>query len=306
VIREDGRTTRKFEPLNKLGEEEQAQVLQTANSEEFADLPPTQIVPILADKGIYIASESTFYRILRRERQLGHRQETRPAKERGKPEALEATGPNQIYSWDITYLPSTVKGLYFYLYLFLDIYSRKIVGWQIFEEESSDWASEILCEIAWREGIEPNRVTLHSDNGGPMKGMTMLAMMETLGVAASFSRPAVSNDNPYSESLFRTVKYRPHYPVRHFDTIDDARKWFEQVVNWYNLEHRHSGIRFVTPAQRHAGLDRLILKKRQHVLEKARQNNPERWSRNIRNCEPVQVVFLNPEKKTEQQMKKAA
>lgn len=292
----DGRERRKFEPRNKLSEEERRRVLETANSKEYAHLPPSQIVPILAEKGEYLASEATFYRVLRDAGQSGHRQSTKPPKSRRKPKALEATKPNQIYSWDITYLPSVIKGVYFYLYLFMDIYSRKIVGWQVFEAESGEWASEILCDIAHREGIRKSQVTLHADNGGPMKGASMLSMMQTLGIAPSFSRPAVSNDNPYSESLFRTVKYRPQYPKRAFTEIEDARKWVEQIVQWYNFEHRHSSIRFVTPAQRHAGLDKRILEHRRAVYEQARQNHPERWSRNIRNCEPVNVVYLNPEK----------
>lgn len=295
---EDKRIKRIFEPPNKLSEAERGKVLATANSKEFRDLPPSQIVPIMAERGEYIASESTFYRVLAQASQVTHRQESRAAAGRkSKPEALEATGPNQLYSWDITYLPSTVKGLFFYLYIFMDIYSRKIVGWQVFEEQSDEWASEILFDTARREGIRPNRVTLHSDNGGPMKGMAMLSMLETLGIAASFSRPAVSNDNPYSESLFRTIKYRPQYPKTPFDTVNEAREWVAKIVDWYNNELRHSGIRFVTPAQRHAGLDAGILRQRTAVYETAKQKHPERWSGNTRNWEPITEVHLNPDTK---------
>jgi len=172
--------------------------------------------------GEYIASESTFYRVLRDAKQLKHRQASRPATARHKPKALQATAPNQLYSWDITYLPTTIKGVFFYLYLFMDLYSRKIVGWQIYEQESSEWAAEILHDIAQREGIDRDQVALHSDNGGPMKGATMLATLQALGIMPSFSRPAVSNDNPYSESLFKTLKYRPEYPGKPFSSAYGA------------------------------------------------------------------------------------
>lgn len=308
-VTEDKRTTRIFEPVNKLTGEEYEDVLKTVNSKEFRDLPPGQIVPIMADRGEYIASESTFYRVMRNENQINHRGPGRVAKKRSKPQALAATRPNQIYSWDITYLPANIKGVFFYLYMFIDIYSRMIVGWQVFEGESSDWAADLLCDIARRERIEPKSVTLHSDNGAPMKGMAMLSMLETLGIEPSFSRPAVSNDNPYSESLFKTVKYRPQHPPRFFADINEARKWVDALVCWYNFEHRHSGIRFVTPAQRHTGLDVAILAKRKAVYEAAKNEHPERWSRSTRNCDPVNIVFLNPEKpisKTNQEMTKMA
>lgn len=295
-VKEDRRKTRIFEPVNKLTEEEYEDVLKTVNSVEFAHLPPSQIVPILAERGEYIASESTFYRVMRKEDQVNHREPSRVAKKRSKPEALSATRPNQIYSWDITYLPTSIKGAFFYLYMFIDIYSRKIVGWQVFEGESSDWAAELLCDIARRERIERKQVTLHSDNGAPMKGLSMLSMLETLEITPSFSRPAVSNDNPYSESLFKTVKYRPQHPPRFFANVNEARKWVEGIVRWYNFEHRHSGIRFVTPAQRHNGQDIEILRNRKAVYDAARRKHPERWSRQTRNCEPVNIVFLNPEK----------
>lgn len=296
-IEADRRKTRIYEPLNKLSKAEREKVLEVVNSKGFSDLPPSQIVPVLAERGEYLASESTIYRILREANQLGHRQESRVAKKRSKPKELAATKPNQLYSWDITYLPQAVRGMFFYLYIFMDIYSRKIVGWQVYEEQSSEWASEILCDIAYLEGIRPKQVTLHSDNGGPMKGATMLSMLQTLGIEPSFSRPAVSNDNPYSESLFRTIKYRPQYPKKPFEDINDAREWVGGIVNWYNFEHRHSGIRFVTPAQRHAGLDGAILSKRRAVYERARNQNPERWSQQTRNWTPITEVHLNPGKK---------
>ena len=293
---DDGRTNRVYEPQNKLSDAERERILAVANSVEFADLPPSQIVPILAERGEYIGSESTFYRVLRDAKQLKHRQACRPAAARNKPGSLQASAPNQLYSWDITYLPTAIRGVFFYLYLFMDIYSRKIIGWQVYEQENSEWAAQILHDIALREGIAPDQVTLHSDNGGPMKGATMLATLQTLGIMPSFSRPAVSNDNPYSESIFKTLKYRPEYPAQPFGDLAEARQWVAGFVDWYNFEHRHSAIQFVTPAQRHAGLDTAILTHRKAVYEAAKARHPERWSRETRNWKPVQVVYLNPDK----------
>ncbi len=305
----DARRTRSYVPANKLSDQEREQIIAVANSDEFAHLPPNQIVPQLADRGEYIASESTFYRALREAGQLQHRQASRPATTH-KPKPLEANAPNQVYSWDITYLQTTIRGIFLYLYLFMDIYSRKIVGWQVYEHESSEWAADILRDITQREGITSEQVTLHSDNGGPMKGASMLAAMQALGIVPSFSRPAVSNDNPYSESLFRTLKYRPEYPAQPFADVIEARQWVSGIVDWYNFEHRHSAIQFVTPAQRHAGLDTAILAQRHALYQAAKARHPERWSRQTRNWQPVQVVYLNPNKtdrkETRNTMAKAA
>ncbi|BBJ22783.1 hypothetical protein W01_07100 [Candidatus Nitrotoga sp. AM1P] len=223
-------------PKNKLSVLERERLLTVVNPEEFGSLPPSQIVPILADRGKYIASKSTRYRIMRAENQLRYRGAERPAQRRYKPRALCATAPNQLFSWDITYLPTPVKGIYFYLYLFMDIFSRKIVGWQIYDAGSSDLAGEVMRDICAREAIVPNQVVLHSDNGSPMKGATMLATLQALGVAPSFSRPAVSNDNPFSESLFKTLKYRPAYPCQAFENLLTARQWVSTFVQWYNYE----------------------------------------------------------------------
>ncbi len=292
---DDARRTRCHVPANKLSDQEREQIITVANRKEFAHLPPSQIVPQLADRGEYMASESTFYRVLRAAGQLKHRQASRAATVH-KPRPLEATAPNQVYSWDITYLKTTVRGIFLYLYLFMDIYSRKIVGWQVYEDESSEWAADILRDITQREAIGPEQITLHSDNGGPMKGANMLATLQALGIMPSFSRPAVSNDNPYSESLFKTLKYRPEYPAQPFADVTEARQCVSGFVAWYNFEHRHSAIQFVTPAQRHAGLDTAILAKRQALYQAAKARQPERWSQQTRNWQPVQVVYLNPNK----------
>jgi transposase InsO family protein len=202
------------EPPNKLSALEREAALALLNSEAFKDLPPSQIVPRLADQGHYIASESTLYRLLHLAGQTQHRRLERSPQKRSKPRALTATDPNQIYCWDITYLPTSVRGRYFYLYVFVDLFSRCIVGWQVYDCESAELAGALLQDICLRHGLLPGQLVVHSDNGAPMKGESMLATMQRLGIAPSRSRPSVSNDNPYSESLFRTLKYRPAMPVR--------------------------------------------------------------------------------------------
>jgi transposase InsO family protein len=260
----------------------------------------------LADQKQYIASESTIYRLLKREKQLKHRLASKSRKHQ-RPKSVIATEPNQVYSWDITYLLSRVKGQFFYLYLFMDIYSRKIVGYQVYDRESSDYAADILESICFEEKIAKDKVTLHSDNGSPMKGATMLATLQKLGVIPSFNRPGVSNDNPYSEALFRTVKYTPMYPSKPFESLREAREWVGQFVTWYNNQHLHSGIKFVTPEQRHKGLDEKVLKQRTEVYAKAKEEKPHRWSRGIRNWKKDYEVFLNPEKgKTTQKQLRVA
>ncbi len=282
-------------------------MLTVANAPEYADVSPHQIVPMLADQGIYSAAESSFYRVLKAENQLNHRQRSKPTRPIKKPRAITATAPNQLYSWDITYLPTCVRGVFLYLYLVMDIYSRKIVGWQVYEHESAALAADLMTDICQCEGVVRNQVMLHSDNGSPMKGATMLATLQQLGVIPSFSRPSVSNDNPYSESLFRTLKYRPQYPEQPFINLSAARGWVQGFADWYNHEHLHSAIRFVTPEQRHSGEDGAILAQRKQVYLKAQSNNPERWRGDRRNWEPISVVFLNPDKpKTEKKDNKAA
>lgn len=282
-------------PANKLTPQERQAAMEVLNSEAFKDLAPSQIVPRLADQGCYVASESTLYRLLRQSGQMTHRRLERVPRKISKPHALVATQADQVYCWDITYLPQQVRGSFFYLYLFVDVFSRKIVGWQVFERESAELASQLLIDICQRQGVSPGQITVHSDNGAPMKGETMLATMQRLGVAHSRSRPAVSNDNPYSESLFRTLKYRPQLPLKPFESLLLARRWVTELVHWYNGEHRHSAIGFVTPDERHAQLDQALLHTRTQVYEKARQANPLRWSKRIRNWQYVEAVHLNPD-----------
>lgn len=298
-LQDDGRKSRQFIPPNKLSDEERQQILDIVNSGEYADKTPNQIVPILAEKGEFIASERSFYRVLKTADQLEHRYASKPAIERHKPRALCATGPGQLLSWDITYLKTTIVGMFFYLYLFIDVFSRKIVGWQIHDCECNVLAADIIRDIALREGYDINQVDLHSDNGGPMKGATLMAMLQMLGITPSYSRPSVSNDNPYSESLFKTVKYCPYYPEKPFADLLEARRWMIGFVDWYNNQHRHSGISYVTPAQRHAGLDKAILVKRAETYEMAKAKNPSRWSGETRDWTWQDAVLLNPDQAPE-------
>jgi len=283
-------------PANRLTEAERDRILATCNSPRFASLPPSQIVPRLADEGTYIASESSFSRVLR-ERGSSHRRgRARPPGRSTPPASFEAKRPCEVWSWDITWLPGPVLGLFFYLYLIVDIYSRKVVGWEVHECESTELAASLLERAVWAEGCVSRPLILHADNGSPMKGATMKVTMERLGVTASFSRPRVSNDNPYSEALFRTCKYVPSWPAKGFASIKEARQWVQGFARWYNTEHQHSAIRFVTPEARHRGDDADLLANRRAVYQAAKEKHPARWSGRTRNWQQVGSVWLNPER----------
>lgn len=279
-------------PRNKLSEEECAHILKVVNSPEYRNQPPSQIVPNLADKGHYLASESTLYRVLHKHKMMQHRNAAKPRVHK-KPAELKATKPNQLWSWDITYMTSTIRGKYFYLYLFLDIFSRKIVGFNVFDEQSAEHASHVVSTAYRAEGLSPGDVTLHADNGGPMKGSMMLATLQNLGVVPSFSRPSVSNDNPYSESMFRTLKYCPKYPDAPFRSTEEALEWVISFASWYNNTHLHSGINFVTPNSRHNEQDKELLEKRTQLYELAKQKWPHRWVGNTRDWNRIEKVSLN-------------
>ena len=272
--------------------------MQIVNSEAYSDKPPSQIVPALADKGVYMASESTIYRILREASQLRHRGRS-AVPQKHDVSGHYATGPNQVWSWDITWLPGPVKGLFLYLYLILDVFSRKVVGWEIYDRESMEYSSEVVLRATLSERLQGKPLVLHSDNGSPMKGSSLLTTLSKLGIEPSFSRPGVSNDNPYSESLFRTLKYRPVYPYKGFADIEAARKWVYEFVIWYNKEHRHSGLNFITPDERHEGAGLEVMKRRRVVYEAARAKHPERWTKGIRNFKLPDVVWLNPPSKAD-------
>jgi transposase InsO family protein len=290
---EDGRKGPVTPAAHQLSGEEKKRIIETANQPEYRNLSPRQIVPLLADRGIYIASESSFYRVLAEAGQMAHRNRARPAAHR-KPMEHVARCPNEVWAWDITYLRSRVRGQFYYLYLVVDVFSRKIVGFDVHAEECAEKASELVSRAVEDEGVDRDRLVLHADNGGPMKASTMLATLQRLGVVASFSRPRVSDDNPFAEALFRTMKYRPGYPSKPFATLADARAWVVAFVAWYNDEHLHSGIRYVTPAARHRGDDIAILANRRRVYAAAKRHTPKRWSGDTRNWAPVGAVFLNP------------
>ena len=296
AVKADGRPNAvRPAPANKLSHEERNCILETCNTSEFASLPPTQIVPILADKNEYIGSESTFYRVLRESGQQHHRGRTSSLNKK-TPKSFCASAPCQVWTWDITWLPGPVKGIFFYLYMILDIYSRKIVGWEIHKCESAENASLLIKKTVLKEQCGSQPLVLHSDNGSPMKGATFLETLRRLEITASYSRPRVSNDNPFSESLFKTCKYRPEYTAKGFQTLSSARDWGLSFVTWYNTQHRHSKINFVTPQQRHDGQDTAILAKRTMVFENAKKRHPERWSGSIRKWELQTEVWLNPDR----------
>lgn len=291
-------------PANKLTDQERDQILSICNQGPFASMSPNQIVPALADQGVYVASESSFYRVLKDAEQLKPRGRAKPATGK-RPDAIEAHGPNQVWSWDITYMPTIVRGIFFYLYMIMDIYSRKIVGWEIYDTESADNAAVLIRKTCLKENIVTYPLILHSDNGSPMKGATMLSTLQRLGIMPSFSRPSVSNDNPYSEALFKTLKYHPSYPEVPFESIEQARGWVLGFSHWYNEVHRHSGIKFVTPSQRHRKEDEVILEKRKRLYIAAREKNPQRWSKAIRNWQASKVVYLNPNRSNRKAQKAA-
>jgi transposase InsO family protein len=295
-VKTDGRVNAvRPAPANKLSPEERQQIEDICNQQTYRSLPPSQIVPALADKGVYVASEATFYRVLREAGQVNHRGKAQAPRTVKKPKSHRATAPNQVWSWDITFLATMITGMFYRLYLVIDIYSRKIVGWEIHENETAEHASILISKACLAEGVIAKNLVLHSDNGSPMKGATMLATLQRLGVVPSFSRPSVSNDNPYSESLFGTMKYTPSFPSKPFESMAAAREWVHGFVRWYNDEHHHSGIRFVTPSERHSGKEQAILDNRKAVYEAAKNRKPERWSCQTRNWMPCGEVWLNPE-----------
>jgi putative transposase len=292
----DGRVDAGVSPAHKLTVVEKAQIVAHATSPEYRDLSPRQIVPLLADKGVYVASESSFYRVLHEHGLMSYREPSRPRTHRRPPEHV-ATGPNTCWAWDITYLRSPIRGVFFYLYLVIDIFSRKVVAFAVHDVELAQLASDLAKSACEREEVAPDTLVLHADNGGPMKGSSMLATLQRLGVIASFSRPSVSDDNPYAEAIFRTMKYRPGYPKKPFADLAEATAWVEGFVRWYNGEHLHSGIRFIRPNDRHEGRDKTILAARHRIYAKAKARTPRRWTGGTRNWTPVGAVRLNPEKR---------
>lgn len=297
-VREDQRPlVDRATPANALCADERQAILDACHRPEHASLPPDQIVVRLLDEeALYLGSVSTFYRVLRHHGEVTHRGRAKAPRRRARPTTYHAAAPNQVWSWDCSWLPGPVKGTYYYLVMIIDIFSRKVVGWEVFRNESADNARGVLERAVLAEQVVQQPLVLHADNGSAFKAATLLEKLRDMNIEPSFSRPRVSNDNPYSEALFRTCKYVPDYPVDGFTVLSDAQGWVQAFVRWYNDEHRHSGIRFVTPAERHAGHDKAILGRRHALNEQARSRNPSRWSGKTRNWAPIQSVTLNPDR----------
>jgi transposase InsO family protein len=285
-------------PSHALTPAERAALLAVANEPRFASVPPARIVPMLADEGVYLGSESSMARVLREHGQNARRGRAKAPKATRAPTTHIATAPGQVWCWDMTYLPANAMGRWFHLYLILDLYSRKIVGAEVHDSDDADHAVHLVRRTALAESIATmdTKPVLHGDNGSTLKATTVLAMLQWLGIKPSYSRPRVSDDNAYAESLFRTAKYRPEFPAKGFASLDEARAWAAEFVHWYNIDHRHSGIRYVSPQQRHTGKDQTILAARHEVYVQARQRNPARWSGNTRNWSHIGAVTLNPER----------
>ena len=282
-------------PSNALTIAEQERILEVCNSKEFGSMPPSQIVPKLADQEIYLASESSFYRILRKSGLQQQRGRARKRRNVGPPRSHTAHAPNEVWTWDITYLPSKVRGQYFYLYLVEDLYSRYGVMWEVHTIESGELASDLIQKAFWREKCLAKPPVLHADNGSAMKSQTLRVKLQELNIIPSHSRPGVSDDNAFVESFFRTLKYCPQWPSGGFESLEKARGWVHEFMTWYNHDHQHSKIRFVTPAQRHNGTEKEVLNKRKQVYEIAKAKHPERWSGDTRNWNPIGKVELNPQ-----------
>lgn len=305
IIADKRTTVIKPTPSHALTEEEKETMISCCLKDEFVNLPPSQIVPILADRGEYIASESSFYRVLRNRGLNKQRGRAKKRKKVALPTTHVAEQANEVWSWDITYLPTRVKGQYYYLYLIEDVFSRKGVGYEVHACEQGELAADLVAKTVVKERCLNKPLVLHSDNGSPMKSQTLLEKLYELGIIPSRGRPRVSNDNPFSESLFRTLKYCPQWPSEGFNSIDEARRWVNTFMDTYNNAHRHSQIRFVTPSERHAGKDVALLEKRKEVYEQAKKSNPKRWSGQTRNWTPIGAVTLNPGREIKD-IKKAA
>lgn len=297
---DDHRKDNRFAVTNALTKRERRVIRKTICHPEYMDLNPHQIVAILAEKGRYIGSESTIYRFMRKEGLRVHRGRSRTP-ERSRPDEFVATAPNQIWTWDISYIASDERGVHYYLYLIVDIWDRCIVGWCIHKRESGKLAARFLRRTCLRHHIPPKSLVVHQDNGKPMTSSAFLTCLAYWG-KPSYSRPGVSDDNPYSESLFKHLKYNHRYPVR-FEAMQAAKDWMTWFEEYYNHSHRHSAIGFVTPAQRRTGQAEAVLSKRRLTYADARSKHPERWSRNTRSWEAPEKVALNPRsKKSARQM----
>jgi putative transposase len=288
---------RRVPPL-ALSAIERESILATLNSARFADCTPYTAWARLLDEGVYLASVRTFYRVLAADGQVRERRAQLVHPAHAKPELI-ARAPNQVWSWDITRLKGALKWQHFYLYVLIDIFSRYVAGWLVATAENAGLAGALIEESCAKHGVSPDTLTLHSDRGSPMRAKSTAELLVDLGVAASFSRPRVSNDNPFSEAQFKTLKYRPEFP-EYFDGIDHARAYLRPFFAWYNDEHRHSGIGFMTPAAVHFGQAAAMQRQRAAVLEAAYQVHPERFKGKLPTPppRPPPVRHKNPQTKT--------
>jgi putative transposase len=276
-------------------------VAKVLNSEEFVDKAPKAIFNTLLDQGVYHCSTRTMYRILSAQGAVAERRHVARSRNYATPELL-ATGPNQVWSWDISKLRGPAKWSYYYLYVVMDIYSRKIVGWSVYLQETGLLAEALIAKSAEDEVIKPGQLTIHSDRGGPMRSKTLAELFSDLCISKSFSRPHVSNDNPYSESMFKTIKYMPSFPER-FGSLQEARQFMRKFVRWYNDEHRHSGLEYYTPNDVHTGNHLAKKQKRDSVLADAYLRNPNRFVKGTPSATPApDAVWINKPKVEEQTM----
>jgi putative transposase len=258
-----------------LGDIETAKVLNLLNSERFQDDAPREMYATLLDEGIYVCHWRSMYRILAENEQVSERRNQRVHPAAAKP-ILVARAPNQLWSWDITKLLGPTQRRFYYLYVILDVYSRCVPGWLLAECESDDLAKDLVRQTCLKQNIPLGQLTLHADRGSAMTSKTLALLLADLGVTKSHSRPRVSNDNPYSEAQFKTLKYRPDYPD-FFGSLQEARAWAQAFFQWYNHEHHHSALGLLTPAVVHAGQAPVVLAARQQVLQQAYAAHPERF-----------------------------
>lgn len=282
-------------PERALTAAERETVRDELNSERFQDSSPRQVFAALLDEGIYLCSVSTMYRVLDAHGEVRERRNQLQHPVYSKPE-LVATAPNQVWSWDITKLKGPVTWSFFYLYVILDIFSRFVVGWLIAERETAQLAHQLIDQTCARQGIARDELTLHADRGGPMRSQTVAHLLSDLGVTQSHARPYTPDDNPFSEAQFKTLKYRPEFPER-FGSQPEARRFCRPFFHWYNYEHYHSGIGFLTPASLHYGQAAALLDQRNIVLQAAYEAHPERFVNGPPTApEPPSAVWINPPK----------
>ena len=280
-------------PSWSLSQEEQQKVLETLHTDRFIDQSPREVYATLLDEGLYLCSVRSMYRILNQHGEVRERRDQLRHPDYKKPELL-ATGSNQVWSWDITKLLGPAKWTYFYLYVLLDIFSRYVVGWMVAPQESASLAKKLIEESCVKQSIGSGQLVIHSDRGPSMRSKPVALLLADLGVTKSHSRPHVSNDNPFSESQFKTMKYRPEFPER-FGSLEDTRTFCRDFFSWYNTQHYHSGIGLLTPEQVHDGLAQQIVKERQEVLKKAYDKNPDRFKRGVPTPLTLpQAVWINP------------